>query len=123
VKLARMSPYSATGRGIRFRRLRTARHLPEQAEVCRPVMPWPHTGHGREDATTAPQGPPQPHVRILSRIMPDTSRSGPPSILEHESPSSPDRRESYQVSPRRGVNLEMPRSTYPVVTTDSHSRM
>jgi hypothetical protein len=36
----------------RLNRLFAARHLSEQAEVFRPVMTWPQTGHGRGDATT-----------------------------------------------------------------------
>jgi len=38
------------------RRLRAARHLSEHAEVFRPVMPWPRTGHGRMASRNATTG-------------------------------------------------------------------
>ena len=55
--LAQMRRASVTGNGTRPRRLFAARHRSEHAEVFRPVIACPHTGHGRGDATTALPAP------------------------------------------------------------------
>jgi hypothetical protein len=67
-------------------------------------------------------GPPQPHVRILSRTRVHASCSGPPSILGQASLRSSNCRGSYQVSPRSERRLQPPRSFFRVVTAHRHWR-